>query len=104
MCEPKLLLDSKYYHRCDALIQQDYIHSCGVLFALKARATIHRHLQRKFRAGCGIPIIVQSWYRMHGFHYCLNALIPGTHIAGTAILRERRYCLNPNTVLDSLLI
>ena len=106
MCEPKLLLDSKYYHRCDALIQQDYIHSCGVLFAPKACATIHRHLQRKFRAGCGAPIIVQSWYRMRGFHYCLNFLFQErpSHIAGTVTLRERRYCLNPTTVLDSLLI
>ena len=100
MWEPKLLLDGKYYHRCDALIQQDYIHSCGVLFAPKACATIHRHLQRKFRAGCRVPIIAQSWYRMRGFHYCPNGLTPGTHIAGTAILRERR----ESTVLDSLLI
>ena len=102
MCEPKLLLDGKYYHRCDALIQQDYIHSCGVLFAPKACATIHRHLQRKFRAGCRDPIIAQSCYRMRGFHYCLNGLIPGTHTAGTAIFRERRYC--QIAVLDSLLI
>ena len=105
--EPKLLLDGKYYHRCDALIQQDYIHSCGVLFAPKACATINRHLQRKFRAGCRVPIIAQSWYRMRGFHYCPNGRIPGTHIAGTAILRERHYRGNTSwerTVLDSLLI
>ena len=95
--EPKLLEESQ---RCDALIQQDYIHSCGVLFAPKACATIHRHLQRKFRAGCRVPIIAQSWYRMRGFHYCPKGLTPGTHIAGTAILRERR----ESTVLDSLLI
>ena len=43
MCEPKLLLDGKYYRRCDALIQQDYSHSCGVLFASKARPAMHRH-------------------------------------------------------------
>ena len=43
MCEPKLILDGKYYRRCDALIQQDYSHSCGVLFASKARPAMHRH-------------------------------------------------------------
>jgi len=43
---------------------------------------------------------------MRGFHYCLNFLFQErpSHIAGTATLRERRYCLNPTTVLDSLLI
>ena len=102
--EPELLREGR---RCDRLMQQDYIHSCGVLFAPKACATIHRHLQRKFRAGCRVPIIAQSWYRMRGFHYCPNGCIPGTHIFGMAILRELHYRGNTSwerTVLDSLLI
>ena len=64
MCEPKLLLDGKYYRRCDALVQQDYSHSCGVLFASKARAAIHRHLQRKFRAGCKAPVSAEPRFRL----------------------------------------
>ena len=64
MCEPKLLLDGKYYRRCDALIQQDYSHSCGVLFASKARAAMHRHLQRKFRAGCKAPVSAEPRFRL----------------------------------------
>ena len=64
MCEPKLLLEGKYYRRCDALIQQDYIDSCGVLFASKAQVALHRHLQRKFRAGCKAPISAMPRFRL----------------------------------------
>ena len=64
MCEPKLLLEGKYYRRCDALIQQDYIHSCGVLFASKAQAALHRRLQRKFRAGCKAPVSAMPRFRL----------------------------------------
>ena len=64
MCEPKLLLDGKYYHRYDALIQQDYIHSCGVLFASKAQVKWHRRLQRKFRAACKAPISAMPRFRL----------------------------------------
>ena len=64
MCEPKLLLDGKYYRRCDALIQQDYIHSCGVLFASKAQVALHRHLQRKFRASCKPPVSAEPRFRL----------------------------------------
>ena len=64
MWEPKLLLDGKYYHRYDALIQQDYIHSCGVLFASKAQVKWHRRLQRKFRAACKAPISAMPRFRL----------------------------------------
>ena len=64
MCEPKLLLDGKTYHRYDALIQQDYIHSCGVLFASKAEVKWHRCLQRKFRASCKAPISAMPRFRL----------------------------------------
>ena len=102
--EPKLLLEDKPYQRCDPLIQQDYIHSCGVVFAPEANARIHRFLQRQFRFGYGADYWAQRWFRLCGFQYCLNGLNPGTHTAGTVILRERRSCLNRYTVLDSLLI
>ena len=42
MCEPKLLLHGKHDRRYPALVQQDYIHSCGVLFASKAKVAMHR--------------------------------------------------------------
>ena len=91
MCEPKLLLDSKYYHRCDALIQQDYIHSCGVLFASEAFYFEHRQLQRQFRAsyGAGYGVLNRAdyWFRYRGFQYCLKGLNPEEH-----------------TVLDGLLL
>ena len=64
MCEPKLLLEGKYYRRCDALIQQDYIDSCGVLFASKAQVALHRHLQKKFRAGCEAPVSAMPRFRL----------------------------------------
>ena len=64
MCEPKLLLHGKHYRRYPALVQQDYIHSCGVLFASKAKVAMHRHLQSKFRASCKAPIRVQSRFRL----------------------------------------
>ena len=64
MCEPKLLLHGKYYRRYDALIQQDYSHSCGVLFASKANTKMHRHLQRKFRAGCKAPVSAEPRFRL----------------------------------------
>ena len=49
--DPKLLEESQ---RCDALIQQDYIHSCGVLFASDVEWANQRKLQRQFRAGYGL--------------------------------------------------
>ena len=64
MCEPKSLLHGKHYRRYPALVQQDYIHSCGVLFASKAKVAMHRHLERKFRASCKAPIRVQSRFRL----------------------------------------
>ena len=64
MCQPKLLLHGKHYRRYPALVQQDYIHSCGVLFASKAKVAMHRHLQSKFRASCKAPIRVQSRFRL----------------------------------------
>ena len=42
MCEPKLLLHGKHDRRYPALVQQDYIHLCGVLFASKAKVAMHR--------------------------------------------------------------
>jgi hypothetical protein len=58
--EPKLLEDSQ---RCDALIQQDYIHSCGVLFASNVDWADQRELQRQFRAGYGAPNhFEQPWF------------------------------------------
>ena len=64
MCQPKLLLHGKHYRRYPALVQQDYIHSCGVLFASKAKVAMHRHLQSKFRASCKAPIRVRSRFRL----------------------------------------
>ena len=58
--DPKLLKKSQ---RCDALIQQDYIHSCGVLFASDIEWANQRELQRQFRAGYGAPNHVeQPWF------------------------------------------
>ena len=58
--EPELLEDSQ---RCDALIQQDYIHSCGVLFACDVGWADQRELQRQFRAGYGAPNhFEQQWF------------------------------------------
>ena len=58
--EPELLEDSQ---RCDALIQQDYIHSCGVLFASDVGWADQRELQRQFRAGYGAPNhFEQPWF------------------------------------------
>ena len=76
--EPKLLKEGQ---RCDALIQQDYIHSCGVVFASDVNISqplyvwypncnpilnhllIQRELQRQFRAGYGAPNhFKQPWF------------------------------------------
>ena len=58
--EPKLLEESQ---RCDALIQQDYIHSCGVLFASNVDWADQRELQGQFRAGYGAPNhFEQPWF------------------------------------------
>ena len=64
MCEPKLLLHGKHYRRYPALVQQDYIHSCGVLFASKAKVAMHRHLQSEFRASCKAPISAMPRFRL----------------------------------------
>ena len=49
--------------RCDELIQQDYIHSCGVLFASDTCDSIHRKLQRQFRLDYVAPNhLVQPWF------------------------------------------
>ena len=64
MCQPKLLLHGKHYRRYPALVQQDYIHSCGVLFASKAKVAMHRHLQSKFRASCKAPISAMPRFRL----------------------------------------
>ena len=62
--ESKFLLEDQPYQRCDILTQQDYIHSCGVLFASKAQAALHRRLQRKFRAGCKAPVSAMPRFRL----------------------------------------
>ena len=57
--EPKRSLS----HRCDAVIQQDYIHSCGVLFASDVEWAHQQDLQEQFRAGYGAPNHVeQPWF------------------------------------------
>ena len=65
--EPKLLEESQ---RCNALIQQDYIHSCGVLFSPDVPSAVcfvidHLSLQAKlkhqFRAGYGAHFVEQPW-------------------------------------------
>ena len=67
--EPKLLQKGQ---RRDQLLQQDYIHSCGILFACEADAAEHGLLQRQFREGYGAPNhLVQPW--IVGF-YGLNSL------------------------------
>ena len=65
--EPELLEDSQ---RCDALIQQDYIHSCGVLFSSDVPSAVcfvidhlsrQRELKHQFRAGYGAHFVEQPW-------------------------------------------
>ena len=89
--ESKFLLEDQPYQRCDTLTQQDYIHSCGVLFASEAFYFEHRQLQRQFRAsyGAGYGVLNRAdyWFRYRGFQYCLKGLNPGEH-----------------TVLDGLLL
>ena len=49
-------------HRCERLVQEDYIHSCGILFAREADVAKHGLLQRQFREGYGAPNhLVQPW-------------------------------------------
>ena len=63
--EPQFLFTGQ---RCDTLIQQDYIHWCGVLFASKAQNDTHRKLQRQFRAEYGAPHhFAQPWFASYGF-------------------------------------
>ena len=63
--EPQFLLAGQRY---DTLIQQDYIHSCGVLFASKASVFTHLKLQRQFRVGYGAPHhIAQPWFADSGY-------------------------------------
>ena len=67
--EPQLLEESQ---RCDALIQQDYIHSCGVLFSSDVPSAVcfvidhlsrQRELKHQFRAGYGAPNhFEQPWF------------------------------------------
>ena len=58
--EPKMLQEGQ---RCDRLIQQDYIHSCGILFASEACSACSAQLQRQFRQCYGAPNhIVQPWF------------------------------------------
>ena len=89
--ESKFLLEDQPYQRCDTLTQQDYIHSCGVLFASEAFFFEHRQLQRQFRAsyGAGYGVLNRAdyWFRYRGFQYCLKGLNPDEH-----------------TVLDGLLL
>ena len=86
-----ILLEDQPYQRCDTLTQQDYIHSCGVLFASEAFFFEHRQLQRQFRAsyGAGYGVLNRAdyWFRYRGFQYCLKGLNPDEH-----------------TVLDGLLL
>jgi len=65
--EPELLEDSQ---RCDALIQQDYIHSCGVLFSSDVPSAVcfvighlsrQAELKHQFRAGYGAHFVEQPW-------------------------------------------
>ena len=65
--EPKLLEESQ---RCDALIQQDYIHSCGVLFSSDVPSAVcfvcdhlslQAELKHQFRAGYGAHFVEQPW-------------------------------------------
>ena len=85
--EPKSLLGDKPYQRCDPLIHQDYIHSCGVLFASEAFVHNHRVLQRQFRLGYGAFYGSEHWFPLRGFQYCVIGLNPLKH-----------------TVLDGLLL
>ena len=61
--------------RCDELIQQDYIHSCGVLFASDTCDSIHRKLQRQFRLDYVAPNhLVQPWLPAYYYprEFCEN--------------------------------
>ena len=55
----KLLQEGR---RCDRLIQQDYIHSCGILFACEPCSAEQWKLQHRFRRFYGAPNHVsQPW-------------------------------------------
>ena len=57
--EPKLLQKGQ---RCDQLLQQDYIHSCGVLFASEVCKAKQSKLNLLFRRCYGAPNhLVQPW-------------------------------------------
>ena len=57
--EPKLLEEGLTY---DRLIHQDYIHSCGILFASEACIAEQLKLQLLFRRCYGAPNhLVQPW-------------------------------------------
>ena len=61
--EPQFLLAGQRY---DTLIQQDYIHPCGVLFASSPEVDTQRMLQRQLREGYGAPhhgYLVDWWSR-----------------------------------------
>ena len=48
--------------RCEPLVHQDYIHSCGILFASEAYSCEHSELQMLFRRCYGAPNhLVQPW-------------------------------------------
>ena len=58
--EPKLMQEGQ---RCDRLVQQDYIHSCGSLFACSACCIKQWQLQNRFRRFYGAPNhVVQPWF------------------------------------------
>ena len=65
--EPKLLQEGQ---RCDQLIQQDYIHSCGILFASEACSAKQWKLNLLFRRCYGAPNhLVQPWcVNSYGLH------------------------------------
>ena len=65
--EPKLLQKGQ---RCDQLLQQDYIHSCGVLFASEACRAKQWKLNLLFRRCYGAPNhLVQPWcVNSYGLH------------------------------------
>ena len=58
---PVLLLQEGQRY-IDDVVQQDYIHSCGVLFASETCVANHQTLQRQFRASYGAPNhLAQPW-------------------------------------------
>ena len=65
--EPKLLQKGQ---RCDQLLQQDYIHSCGVLFASEVCKAKQSKLNLLFRRCYGAPNhLVQPWcVNSYGLH------------------------------------